>query len=282
MMDNKASTAVKEFLQKEKNGYQLVPPHIHRRNEAERAIHSFKAHFITKLSTVDYHFPTIMHLWCCLIHQATITLNLLRNSRLNKKLPACAQVFRPFNYSTTPLAPPGTRIVAHEKPKQRATWAAHGVIGWYIGPAMEHHRCYKVYVTDTGSERISDTVEFPPTKCSTPALTQTDYIIIAATNLTKILQSPPSLSPFHDVSTDTMASIIKLAALFYRMSTPPAITTPAIPTRVLTQNVEPPRVLTTSEPTITPPRVPTTPAPTRVNTGNTPPRQQTITMISQE
>ena len=26
-------------------GYQLVPPHIHRRNSAERAIRTFKAHF---------------------------------------------------------------------------------------------------------------------------------------------------------------------------------------------------------------------------------------------
>jgi hypothetical protein len=125
MMDNKASTAVKEFLWKENIEYQLVPPHIHRRNAAEIVIRYRKAHFIACLSTVNVHFP--MHIWCRLIHQATITINLPRNSRLSKKLLAYAQVSGPFDHNTTPLEPPGTNIVAHEKPKQRATWAAHGV-----------------------------------------------------------------------------------------------------------------------------------------------------------
>jgi hypothetical protein len=62
MMDNEASATVKEFLRKENIKYQLVPPHIHRRNTAERAIRTCKAHFIAGLSTVDPHFP--MHLWC--------------------------------------------------------------------------------------------------------------------------------------------------------------------------------------------------------------------------
>jgi hypothetical protein len=61
MMENEASSAVKEFLRKEAIQYQLVPPNIHRRNVAERAIRTFKAHFIAILSTVDAHFP--MHLW---------------------------------------------------------------------------------------------------------------------------------------------------------------------------------------------------------------------------
>jgi hypothetical protein len=117
MMDNKASKAVKEFLRKEAIQYQLVPPHIHRRNAAERTIRTFKAHFIAGLSTVDAHFP--MRLWCQLLHQATLTLNLLRNSRLNKKLSAYAQVFGPFDFNTSPLEPPGQRIVAHEKPKHQ-------------------------------------------------------------------------------------------------------------------------------------------------------------------
>jgi hypothetical protein len=148
MMDNKASSAVNEFIRKEATQYQLVPPHTRRRNAAE----TFKAHFIAGLSTVDAHFP--MHIWCLLLHQSTITRNLLHNSRLNKKMLAYTQVFGPFDFNNTPLAPPGTRFFAHEKPKQRATWATHGVTGWYIGPAMEHYRCYKAYVAETGSERI--------------------------------------------------------------------------------------------------------------------------------
>jgi hypothetical protein len=104
-MDNEASAAVKEFLRKENIQYQLVPPYIHRRNAAERAIRTFKAHFIAGISTVDAHFH--MHIWCRLVNQAIITLNLLRNSRLNKKFSAYAQVFGQFYLSTTLLAPPG-------------------------------------------------------------------------------------------------------------------------------------------------------------------------------
>jgi hypothetical protein len=93
IMDNKASTAVKSFLKQNNITYQLVPPHIHRRNAAERAIHTFKSHFVAGLATTDGHLPT--HLWCQLVHQATITLNLLRHLRLNKNLSAYAQVFGP-------------------------------------------------------------------------------------------------------------------------------------------------------------------------------------------
>jgi hypothetical protein len=57
---------------------------------------------------------------------------------------------------------PGTRIIAHETPNRRRTWALHGQDGWYIGPALEHYRCYTVYVTKTRGERIVETVNFSP------------------------------------------------------------------------------------------------------------------------
>jgi hypothetical protein len=41
--------------------YQLVRPHCHRRNAAERAIRTFKDHFVAGLSSLDPIFP--LHLW---------------------------------------------------------------------------------------------------------------------------------------------------------------------------------------------------------------------------
>jgi hypothetical protein len=58
------------------------------------------------------------------------------------------------------MAPPGTRIVVHEKPDQRAIWSPNGVDGWYIGTALDHYRCYRVHVSYTISYRVVDTVEF--------------------------------------------------------------------------------------------------------------------------
>ena len=60
------------------------------------------------------------------------------------------------------MAPPGTKIVAHEKPTQCATWRKHGVAVWYIIPALENYSFYRVFLIETRSERISDVMEFPP------------------------------------------------------------------------------------------------------------------------
>jgi hypothetical protein len=80
-LDNEASAALKNFFTVNDIAYQLVPPHWHRRNAAERAVRTFKEHFVAGLSSVDPSFP--LHLWDGLLPQAEITLNLLRTSRLH-------------------------------------------------------------------------------------------------------------------------------------------------------------------------------------------------------
>jgi hypothetical protein len=52
-LDNEASAALKNFFTVNDIAYQLVPPHCHRRNAAERAIRTFKEHFVAGLSSVD-------------------------------------------------------------------------------------------------------------------------------------------------------------------------------------------------------------------------------------
>ena len=94
-------------MAKEEVKYQLVALYIHRQNAAERAIRTFKDHFIAGLCTTDKQFPA--RLWNELIPQAEITLNLLRTSRINPKLSAHAQVFGQFDYNRTPMAPPGLK-----------------------------------------------------------------------------------------------------------------------------------------------------------------------------
>jgi hypothetical protein len=103
-----------------------------------------------------------MHLWDRLLPQAEITLNLLRTSRLHPQLPAAAHYHRLIDYNKTAFAPPGCKIIAHEKPGKpgkRRTWAPHGQRGYSLGPAMHHYRCQNVYISTTASERIVDTLE---------------------------------------------------------------------------------------------------------------------------
>ena len=64
-LDNKLPLAMKEYMDKEIK-YQLVPPHQHRRNPAERTIRTFKNHFIVDLCSTDGNFPFNVGVVCWL------------------------------------------------------------------------------------------------------------------------------------------------------------------------------------------------------------------------
>jgi hypothetical protein len=64
-MDNEASKALKHFLYSKDIHFQLVAPHVHRKNAAERAIQTFKNHLIDILCATDKQVP--LHLWDRLI-----------------------------------------------------------------------------------------------------------------------------------------------------------------------------------------------------------------------
>lgn len=173
-LDNECSTLLREFMQDHDIQIQLVPPGMNRANAAERAIRTFKNHLIAGLCSTDPNFP--MHLWDRIIPQAVISLNLMRASRINPKLSAYAQVFGQFSYNATPLAPPGTHVLVHVKPSLRDSWAPHAVDGWYIGPALNHYRCYRIFIWATHRERNSDTVTWLPKHVALPQLTPSETI----------------------------------------------------------------------------------------------------------
>ena len=135
-LDNEASKLLQDKMDKNQIQWQLVPPGNHRRNAAEQHICNFKNHFISILVGTDPDFP--LHLWDKLIPQACITINLLHNSHRNPQLPAEEYLNGNFYYNTTPLSPPGTKVVEFEPPDKRNSWATHGTLGWYIEPALQH------------------------------------------------------------------------------------------------------------------------------------------------
>ena len=113
VLDNEISKDLVESFDRENITYQLATPHKHNKF-AERAIQTCEAHFKAGLATVDPNFP--LSKWDRLITQSNITLNLLRAARCNPKLSACSYIFGVFNFMSTPLAPPGTKVVAHIHP----------------------------------------------------------------------------------------------------------------------------------------------------------------------
>jgi hypothetical protein len=100
-LNNEALAALKNLFTTNDVEFQLFPPHCHRRNVAERAIRTFKEHFVAGLSSVDPTFQ--LHLWDRLLPQAEITLNLLRTLRLRPQLSAAAHFHGLVYYNKTYL-----------------------------------------------------------------------------------------------------------------------------------------------------------------------------------
>jgi hypothetical protein len=211
-LDNEASKLLKDYLHQQDITFQLVPPYSHRQNSAERAIRSFKDHLIAGLCSTDKSFP--MHLWDRILPQAVITLNMLRTSRSNPKLSAATHIFGQYDFNRSPMVPPGTRIIAHEIPGRRRTWAPHGQDGWYIGPALEHYICYTVYITKTRSNRIVETVDFFPHKFTLPFPLSHELATQAAADLTHALLNPKPAGPFCQVGNEQAIALRKLANIF--------------------------------------------------------------------
>jgi hypothetical protein len=126
----------------------------------------------------------------------------MRASRINPNLSAYAQCFGQFSHNATPLAPPGTHMLIHEKPAQRASWAPHAVDAWYIGPALDHYRCYRAWVWSTRSEIISDTVTWLPKTVPFPTRTTTEVIIDSTQQLRRALAQLNTDTPVPITSTE--------------------------------------------------------------------------------
>ena len=122
-MDDEASAPSKRKIKKSGAAHHLVEPHNHRVNAAERAIRTFKNHFIAGSCSADPHFPISQ--WHKFLEQATLTLNSLRTSRMNLLRSYHADLFGDFDFNKTPLAPPGTRALMCEDPDTRESWAPH-------------------------------------------------------------------------------------------------------------------------------------------------------------
>ena len=83
-MDNEVSTDLKMKMTTMDIKYQLVPLSNHRAKNTERSIKAFKNHFIVGLYSVDK--ASYLQLWDRLIQQTTISINVLRQSRIASPL----------------------------------------------------------------------------------------------------------------------------------------------------------------------------------------------------
>jgi hypothetical protein len=156
-----------------------------------------------------------------------MTLNLLHKSRQHPQVSTAAHYHGMVDYNKTAFAPPGCKIIAHEKPAKRRTWTPHGQHGYYLGPAMHHYRCQFFYISATASERLVDTLEPPPNNSPMPQLSPTERLLMAANDMNSTLNHPHPEFPFPQVGDDTITALTKLAAIFknkFKKSKAPELT----------------------------------------------------------
>ena len=218
ILDNECSDIMKQYLQSSNIKYQLAAPGQHRTNAAERAIRTFKNLFIAGLCSTDNEFP--IHLWDRLLAQAIITINLMRGSRINPKHSAWSQLFGPYDFNKEPITPPGIRVLVHIKPENRPTWAPHADEGWYIGPANEHYRCFRVYMTETKAERITDTISWYPTKTTLPTASSTEIIAAALNDVAHELSNQRPDKLLCNISDTNVEALKKVTNIFKHIIDP--------------------------------------------------------------
>jgi hypothetical protein len=213
IIDNVATTAVKEYLETEQIKMQLVEPHNHRVNAAERAIQTFKNHTIAGLSIVDEEFPSM--LWSKIIHQAQDTLNMLRTSRVHPQLSAFHVLEGQHDFNRVPMAPPGTRGTVFNPPESRTSWGPRAVDAWYLSPAWDHYRCLKFAIPSTGGERTSGQYKLYPKHVNVPRRTPMDRAVTIAANLTSTLRelqdAPDQAIGRHSEALQKLADIFEKA-----------------------------------------------------------------------
>jgi hypothetical protein len=94
-----------------------------------------------------------------------------------------------YDYMVHTLSVFGMLYVAHEKPHQRGTFAEHGKDGFYLGPALNHYRCWRICITITKGTRISDTVAWFHIPYCMPGHSPLEALTAATTDLMATIQT---------------------------------------------------------------------------------------------
>jgi hypothetical protein len=184
-MDNECAAVTKEWLKSTSLDLELTPVAHHRTNKAERAIGTWKDHFIATLATTDPNSP--LSLWEDYIEQAELTLNCMRTSPASPLLSAWEALCGRFDIMATPIAPLGMKVMVHDTPEKRGTWEVHGKVGYYIGRALQHYRCHSVFMVDSRAIRISDCLAWFPVNVKMPGSSIVEELTAAVEDVRRIL-----------------------------------------------------------------------------------------------
>ena len=209
-LDNETSAPLETFALQNNISIQYCPPHTHRSLKAERAICTFKNHLIATLCTSAPDFP--LTLWDDMLPQMEICLNHLLSYAPNVAVSAYAGLHGgAFDFLKHPIAPIGTRLLIHDKPTARASWAPHEVPGFYLGPALQHYRSYRAWSTTTNTMRITYAVAWFPHDFAMPGPSIHDILVRTIDDLQEALHKFSASAPSARTTTQPASLITTIA-----------------------------------------------------------------------
>ncbi len=88
----------------------------------------------------------------------------------------------------------------------------HGNVGFNIGTAMEHHRCFHIYIVKTRTTRISDLVFFKHQYITNPQVTLETLVLKSALELTSTLKGTVSREA------ETADALARVSKLFHKIA----------------------------------------------------------------
>jgi hypothetical protein len=228
VLDNQASAAYKKAIGNSDMTYELVPPDNYWRNMAEKAIQTFKDHFVAVLSGCVPTFP--LHLWCQLLLQLDQKLLLLQQLQLHPNLSSYAHVYGHHDYNKHPFVPIGMEALVHNKPHKRCTYAEHCKKAFVHGTSTEHYPRWKFWSMATQATQILVATVFKHKYLNlNPLVTPEDLVIAAAENLARALETS---IPQH-LRVSTIQALKDLLEVFmdktHKYSNNPAIHMPNMP-----------------------------------------------------
>ena len=189
VLDNEVSAALLELFDELHVKFQNVPPGNKRSNKAERAIQSWRNHFLSTMGTVSADCPH--YVWSKFIEQMELTLAHLRPFETDRTISSFEGIHgRKYDFAAHPIAICGTPVYIYENSDTRAAWSTHGVPGFYLGPVVDGYRTFNCWVTSTASERGSDSVHFFPAPYRLPGSSIEEVITVKLESVrTAILSS---------------------------------------------------------------------------------------------
>ena len=98
----------------------------------------------------------------------------------------------------------------------------HGIDAWYIGPSMEHYRCFKCRIPEIVGTINVDTVEFFPQQIPFPTITPDTYLWQTAADLLSNLTSKQSPIPDLTYGNKCTNAFIEIAQTLQRDLPPPS------------------------------------------------------------